>query len=160
MELEAGFEQKLEEAMMDEVEQQLVGEEANLIYEFVELVHARLRSYGERHGYDVESTIDSLGQPQVDRSGGQITVTIGWESPQMGRWEFGTSDHTIRGDPLSFVWHDPPQWIREEFDQARGGGGRFASGYRVFLQEVDVSGLEESRAVRDGMNALRRVIAA
>ncbi|WP_193570589.1 hypothetical protein [Halorubellus sp. JP-L1] len=158
--LERGFEDDLREAVMDDVEATLVGEEANLVYEFVELVHARLRSYGERHGYDVESTIDSLGQPEVDRSEGRIEVTIGWESEQMARWEFGTSDHTVEGDPLSFVWHDPPQWVREEFDQARGGGGQFESGYRVFLQETEPSGIEESRAIRDALNGLRRVMQA
>jgi hypothetical protein len=78
----------------------------------------------------------------------------------MGRWEFGTSDHTVSGDPLSFVWEDPPQWVREEFDQARGSGGRFRSGWRVFLPETDVSGLEESRAIRDSLNGFRRLLRA
>jgi hypothetical protein len=155
--LEGGFEDDLREALLDDVEQKLVGQKASLVYEFVELVHTNLRAYAQRHGYDVESTIDSLGTPQVDRSAGKISVRVGWQSEQMSRWEFGTSDHTVSGDPLSFVWHNPPQWVREEFDQARSGG-QFASGYRVFLDEVEVSGLPESRAIRDALNGLRRVL--
>jgi hypothetical protein len=159
--LESGFETKLREAVLDEAESELVGRQANLVFEFVELVHARLRSYGRRHDYDVESTIDSLGTPQVERRDGRLTVTIGWQSPQMARWEFGTSDHTVDGNPvLSFVWADPPQWVREEFDQARDDSGQFRSGWRVFFAEVEVSGLPESRAIRDAINGLRRVLEA
>ena len=47
---------------------------------------------------------------------------------------------------------------REEFDQARTSGGQFQSGWRVFLPDVDVSGLPESRAIRDALNALRRLL--
>lgn len=153
------FEDQLEEAVLDEAEHELVGQEASLVYEFVELVHTNLRAYGQRHGYDVEGTIDSLGQPEVDRSAGTISVTIGWESEQMARWEFGVSPHTIEGNPvLSFVWEDPPAWIREEFDQARSASGEFTSGWRVFLPEVDHPGIPESRAIRDALNGLRRVM--
>jgi hypothetical protein len=157
--LDSDFEDALREAVLDDAQATLVGEQANLIFEFVELVHTRLRAYGERHGYDVESTIDSLGQPQVDRGRETLTVTVGWQSPQMARWEFGTSDHTVDGNPvLSFVWEDPPQWVREEFNQARDESGQFRSGWRVFFPEVEVSGLPESRAIRDAINALRRVL--
>ncbi|MFC7175261.1 hypothetical protein ACFQL0_21375 [Haloplanus litoreus] len=61
--LESSFEAKLRKAMLDEAEHALVGRQANLVFEFVELVHTRLRAYGERHGYDVESTIDSRRAP-------------------------------------------------------------------------------------------------
>jgi hypothetical protein len=156
--VESGFVEKAREDALDTIEREFVGKQANLIYEFVELVHTRLEAYAQRHGYDVASTIDSVQQPEVSRSGDQITVTVGWASEQMQRWEFGTSDHTVKGDPLVFVWHDPPQWVREEFDQARGVGGQFATGYQVFLPETNVAGLPESRAIRDSMHAIRRVI--
>ena len=158
--LESGFEDDLRKSAMDDVESKLVGQQASLIYEFVELVHTNLRSYAQRHGYDVESTIDSLGQPEVNRSDGRIEVRVGWKSEQMARWEFGTSDHKVEGDPLSFVWYDPPQWVREEFDQARSSDGQFAQGWRVFLQETEPSGLPESRAIRDALNGFRRVLQA
>lgn len=157
--LESGFEDKLQKALLDEIEQKFIGEEANLAYQFVELVHTRLRAYAERNGYDVEGTIESLQAPELTRSGNRVTVRVGWADEQMARWEFGVSEHTIDGDPvLSFVWQDPPQWVREEFDQARGGGGQFASGWHVFLPEVDHPGIPESRAIRDSLHALRRVM--
>ena len=159
MQLDSSFEADLQEAMLDDVEQTLVGEQANLIYEFVELVHTRLRAYGDRHGYDVESTIDSFGQPEVSRSGGVLTIRVGWESEQMARWEFGVSPHTIDGNPiLSFVWEDPPQWVREEFDQARSSSGEFRSGWRVFFPEVEHPGIPESRAIRDSLRAFVEVL--
>jgi len=157
--LDRNFEADLREAALDEVEAQLVGEEANLVFEFVELVHAELRAYGRRHGYDVESTIDSLGRLQVDRSGGTISVTIGWESEQMSRWEFGVSPHRIDGDPiLSFIWESPPAWVKEEFDQGRSSEGQFVSGWRVFFGSVDHPGIPASRAIRDSLEGLRRIL--
>lgn len=159
MRLESGFERELQEAVLDDVEVKLVGEQAGLVYQFVELVHTRLRAYAQRNGYDVEGTIDSLGLPEVDRGDDTVAVTVGWESDQMARWEFGVSPHTIDGNPiLSFVWSDPPQWVREEFDQARGSGGEYQSGWRVFLPEVDHPGIPESRAIRDSLIALRQVV--
>jgi hypothetical protein len=164
--LNSGFEGDLEEALLDDAETRLVGEFDNLVARLIEIIHTELRAYADRHGYDVESTIASLATPEVTRSGGRIEVLVGWESEQMARWEFGTSAHTIDGNPiLSFVWtddnkrgDDPPQWVREEFDQARDSEGQFRSGWRVFLPEVTVDGLPESRAIRDGIRAFRQVI--
>lgn len=159
VELDRGFEDDAAEAIMDDVEAKLIGDQANLVFEFVELVHANLRTYGRRNGYDVESTIDTLGTPEVDRSDGTIAVVVGWESEQMSRWEFGVSRHTIDGNPiLSFVWEDPPDWVRQEFDQARAEGGEFRSGWRVFFPEVLHPGIPESRAIRDSIHGLRRVM--
>jgi len=170
MQLEPAFEDKLQSALLNDVEQRLVGEFDNVIAGFIEAVHRNLRDYASRHGYDIESTIESLGQPEVTVTDNSVEVVVGWESEQMARWEFGTRDHTIRAtnaDVLSFVWvaddkrgADPPQWVREEFDQARDPEGQFRSGWRVFLPEVEVQGLPESRAIRDGLNALRRVLEA
>lgn len=160
--LEASFERDLQEAMLDEVESEFIGQRANLAYQFVELVHTNLRAYAQRNGYDISVTIDSLGTPAVERTDDGLTITVGWESDQMARWEFGTSDHTVDGNPvLSFVWearHDPPDWVREEFDQARASSGEFRSGWRVFLPSVEVDGIPESRAIRDALNALRRLL--
>jgi len=157
--LDNSFKRDLREAALDETEAQLVGQEANLLFEFVELVHTRLRAYGRRHGYDVESTIKSLGQPEVRRTGDSLTVTVGWEAEQMARWEFGVSPHTIDGNPiLSFVWENPPDWVKQEFDQARSAGGEFASGWRVFFPSVEHPGIPESRAIRDSLRAFNEVL--
>lgn len=154
-EFESTFETALETALTEEAEQELVGQQDSVLHEFVQAVHDRLREFGRRHDYDVEPAIDSLVGPEVDRSGGSLTVTVGWADEQMARWEFGTEPHTIRGDPLAFVWEDPPGWVREEFDQARSSGGQFRSGWKVFLPEVDHPGTAESRAIRDSLNELR-----
>lgn len=157
--LEASFEADLREAVLEEAEATLIGEEANLVFEFVELVHTALRAYGERHGYDVEGTIDSLGTPVVDRSAGRITVTVGWESEQMDRWEFGVSPHTIDGNPiLSFIWAEPPEWVKDEFKQGRSASGEFVSGWRVYFESVEHPGMPASRAIRDSLEALRQVL--
>jgi len=157
--LDRDFEADLREAALDEVETKLIGEEANLVFEFVELVHSRLRSYGNRHGYDVESTIDSLGTPQVDRERGRIAVTVGWEADQMARWEFGVSPHRIDGNPiLSFIWESPPEWVKGEFTQGRSTSGEFVSGWRVYFDHVDHPGMPASRAIRDSLEGLRQVI--
>jgi len=157
MNLDSNFEDELREAVMDDVEARV----EELVENFVEVAHANLRAYGQRHGYAVEGAIDSVSDVQVDRSDGRVTVRVGWSDEQMGRWEFGVSPHRIDGDPiLSFVWEDPPNWVREEFDQARGAGGEFASGWRVYFDSVDHPGIPESRAIRDAMNGLRRVLRA
>jgi hypothetical protein len=70
-------------------------------------------------------------------------------------FETGTADHEIEAtnaDVLSFVWerrHDPPQWVRDEYE-------REGDGWRVFLPEVEVTGLPEGRFIRDSLNAFRR----
>ena len=157
--LDSGFESDLREALLDEAEVKLVGEQANLVFQFVELVHTRLRAYGQRNGYDVEPAIESLAQPTLDRSADRVRVSVGWDDEQMARWEFGVSGHTIDGNPiLSFVWENPPEWVRQEFDQARGPGGQFASGWRVFFDSVDHPGIPESRVIRDSLHALREVL--
>lgn len=150
MELERGFEDDLREAVMDDVERKLVGEQENAIHQFVETVHENLRSYGQRHGYNVESTIESLGQVETERTENSIEVTVGWESEQMARWEFGTSDHTVDGDPLLVFEFDASEY--PYLDEMFPGG-------TAFLPETNPSGIPEARAIRDAMNTLRRRLA-
>jgi hypothetical protein len=155
--LDRSFEDDLREAALDAAERELIGRQDNVVFGFIERVHGRLEAYGRAYDYNVQPIIDSLGEVEIDRSGDRIAIRIGWEHEAIRYFEFGTSDHTIEGNPiLSFVWEDPPQWVREEFDQARGSGGRFESGWRVFLPEVEVSGIPEARAIRDTLNWLRR----
>ena len=151
------FESDARAALMDGIESEL----ERLMQNFVDVVHNNLQSYARTHGYDVESTIGSVTDVQVDRSSGTVTAKVGWQHPQMSRWEFGTDAHTITptsADVLSFVWENPPQWVREEFDQARSSGKQYASGWRVFLPKTEGDGLPESRAIRDAMNGLRRLL--
>jgi len=163
MHLEKSFEGDLQTALMNDAEKTM----ANLMDNFVELVHTRLRSYGQRHGYDVAPTIASASRVRVDQQSGTITAHVGWADDQMTRWEFGVDPFTMpareprTADVLSFVWEDPPQWVREEFDRARSTEGQFVSGWWVFLPEVDETehpGIPESRAIRNSWNGLRRVL--
>jgi hypothetical protein len=153
MELDSSFEADLQEALLDDAEQKLVGERNNVVFQAIERVHERLREYAREFDYRVESVIDSLAPVDVQRSNGQLTIRFGWQHEAFPYFEYGTSEHTIEGDPvLSFVWeerHDPPNWVRDEFEQE-------GDGYRVFLPEVEVAGVKETRAIRSALDWLRR----
>lgn len=160
-ELESGFEGDLRDHLLDNAESELVGQQNNLIFRFIQVVHSNLRSYGRRNGYDVEGSTESVEISSVDRGTASVSVTVTWTDPQMGRWEFGIDEHTIRAqeaDTLAFVWQDPPGWVREEFDQARGSGGQFQSGWMVFFESVEHPGIPESRAIREALNGLRTLL--
>jgi hypothetical protein len=137
-----GFETKLRGAILDKVE----ADAERLARYVIELVHDNLRDYADRHDYDVESTIESVDW-SVERSGDGVTITIGWRDRQMLRWEFGTSDHTVPGDPVLVFPFDGDEYpyLAEMFDEGI-----------AYLPDADVTGLAESRAIRDAMNQLRR----
>ena len=151
--LDSSFEADLQAALLDEAETALVGEADNLIAQAISRVHGRLDRYAREFDYNVDPLKQSLEPVDVQRSGRQLTIRFGWSHEAFPYLEFGTPDHTIEGSPvLSFVWeerHNPPDWVREEFDEE-------GAGYRVFLPEVEVAGIEETRAVRDALNWLRR----
>ena len=108
--------------------------------------HEILRQYGQRNDYDVEPIIEA-GETAVIRRGDRVVVRFGWPEPAI-YFERGTADGVTReGDPLSFVWEDPPQWVREEFEPE-------GDGWRVFLPETTPSGLPEARFIRDTLNWL------
>ncbi|ELY96761.1 hypothetical protein C482_15341 [Natrialba chahannaoensis JCM 10990] len=149
-ELENSFEADLREALLDDVEQRA---REKIAPEVQEYAHDVLEQYGQRHEYNV-STLIEAGQTRVERREGRVFVRWGWPEPAI-YFERGTADHVVQtrnADVLSFVWeerHDPPQWVREEFD-------REGDGWRVFLPETNVDGLPESRFIRDSLNYVRR----
>lgn len=153
MELDSSFEQNLKTAVLDEAEHEFVGRRNNLVFQSIQRAHEILRGYGQEFDYNVEPIINSFGGVEVDRSDDRLTIRWGWQHEASVYLEYGTSDHTVEGNPvLSFVWerrHDPPDWVAREFE-AEGDG------YRVFLPEVEVAGVEETRFVRDSLNWLRR----
>ena len=145
--LERGFEDNLQDALLDAAEHELVGKRDNLVFQAIQQSHEALRDYADQYP-GIESIIESLGEVDVDRTESGITVHYGWEHPAAPYFAFGTSEHTIDGDPvLSFVWEDPPEWVQEEFEQE-------GDGYRVFFDSVDVSGIDETRFVRVGLRWL------
>ncbi|WP_134672596.1 hypothetical protein [Halorussus marinus] len=149
MELDSSFESDLREAVLNDVHDTLIGTDG--LAEGVQThAHGLLRAYGQRHDYDVGTLIDA-GTLEVDRQPGRVVARWGWPEPAI-YFERGTVDHEVHAksaDVLSFVWTDPPQWVREEFEPE-------GDGYRVFLPEVEVEGLPESRFIRDTLHWLRR----
>ena len=147
MNLDSDFERKLQSAVLDDIEQRA---REQIAPEVQHHAHEILRSYGQRHDYDVGTIIDA-GETAVERTGRAVRIRWGWPEPAI-YFERGTVDHRIEAtnaDVLSFIWEDPPQWVREEFEPE-------GDGYRVYLPETNVSGLPESRFIRDTLNWLRR----
>jgi hypothetical protein len=154
MNLTSSFEPDLQEAVLDQAEHELIGKQDNLVHQFVQRAHDRLREYGDRYDYNVEPIIESFEIDEIDRSDSRLTIRLGWTHEASVFMELGTSDHTVEGDPvLSFVWsrEDAPAWVAQEFEPE-------GDGYRVFLPETEPSGLPESRFVRDALNWLRREV--
>ncbi|WP_135806210.1 hypothetical protein [Halorussus marinus] len=147
MNLDSSFEDDLREAVLDEAEHELIGQSDNLVHQFVQDVHDQLRAYGSQYDYNVEPIIESLGEPQVDRSENSLSIRVGWEHEASVYFEFGTSDHTVEGDPLLVFEFDPAEYpyLAEMFPDGT-----------AFLPQTHPSGLPESRAVRDALNELRR----
>ncbi|WP_434521287.1 hypothetical protein [Halorubrum sp. AS12] len=110
--------------------------------------HDILRQYGQEHDYDVKPIIEA-GETAVIRRGDRVVVRFGWPEPAI-YFERGTVEHVVEAknaDVLSFIWEDPPEWVREEFEPE-------GDGYRVYLPKVEVAGLPESRFIRDTLNWL------
>lgn len=155
--LEPGFETKARIAFKEEIEQTLYNEPGNLAHWFTQRVAERFRAYGSRFDIDVGPIIESMEVVEAERTLNGARIRVEWKHRASGIFEMGATPHRIRGNPvLSFVWTNPPQWVREEFDQARSGGGQFQSGWRVFLPEVQHPGVPEARAIRDTLLELRR----
>jgi hypothetical protein len=145
--LDDGFEDAAREAILDEAEQHARAEIAPAVQEHA---HDILEAYGREHDYDVQTIIDAA-ETRVERRKGRVVVRWGWPEPAIF-FERGTVDHIVEADQadvLSFIWEDPPQWVREQYE-------REGDGWRVFLPKVEVSGLPESRFIRDTLNWLRR----
>ena len=119
------------------------------IEQAIEQSHEILRQYGSANDYNVESIIDSLQVPEVERTANGFRVRWGWDHPAAPIWEWGASEYTIDGNPvLSFVWENPPAWVRDEFE-AEGDG------YRVFFGSVEHPGFPEARFARAVLDFLR-----
>lgn len=152
MRLEQSFEAGLREALLEDVERAAASERDNLVFQAIQEGHEHLRAWGQERDYDVEPIIESLGAPEVERSGNSVTVRWEYDHPAVEYFEFGTSDHVVDGDPvLSFVWSadEAPRWVKKEFE-------REGDGYRVFFGSVEVSGIAETRFIRHSLVWLRR----
>lgn len=154
MELDSSFEDDLREALLDDMEQTARDE---IGPELKRRVTDLLEDYGSRHDYDVRAIVDAM-RVSVDRTAEAVEIRLELPDPAL-LFERGTVDHEVRAksaDVLSFIWerrHDPPQWVRDEFEQE-------GDGWRVFLPKVEVSGLPEGRFIRDALHQIRRRLEA
>ena len=150
MELDSGFEDDLREALLDDVEQRV---ENDIAPDLESQLRDRIQAYGNRHDYDVQALLAGL-EVEVARTVAGVRAIARLPDPAI-LFERGTVDHEVHArnaDVLSFIWekrHDPPEWVREEYE-------REGDGWRVFLPSVEVSGLPEGRFIRDTLNAIRR----
>jgi len=143
------------EELRDDVREQLVGRERNLIARTIAEAADNLRNAAAENEWDIENVLSSV-QVETFERGDELAVRIDYDHPAAEFFEYGTSAHTIEGNPvLSFVWeqrHDPPEWVRENFNEDTSEGGR--PGFRVFFASVDVAGLPETRFLRSALDFL------
>ena len=137
------------EQYLDSVYDTLVGAEGNLVFQSVQEAHDQLEQYGTEHDYSTESIIDSFDGVEADRTSERITASWSWEHEAAEYFEFGTSDHTVEGDPLLVFEFDAEAYpyLDEMFPDGT-----------AFLPQVEVSGLPEARWVRDSLTWFRREV--
>jgi hypothetical protein len=147
--LDGSFEGDLAEAVGESIER----EADDIADDLRDAIQSYLQDYGQRHDYDVRALVAAV-ETEVVREGETVRIVARLPDPAL-LFERGTVAHTVEAqsaDVLSFIWtreHDPPQWVREEFD-------READGWRVFLPSVRVEGLPEGRFIRDALHQIRR----
>jgi len=137
------------DALLDSMEEALVGAQNNLIFQSVQTAHRQLDRYGTANDYTVQPIIDSFDGVDYRRGRASITAEWYWTHEAAKYMEFGTSDHTIEGQPLLVFEFDAQEY--PYLDEMFPGG-------TAFLQEVSVSGLPESRFVRKSLQSLRREV--
>ena len=139
MELESGFETKLREALLADAERQLRDEYGPLLKR---TARENFEAYATRNDYDIDFIWEEAEGPTITRRRNAVTLRIEW--PELtALFEFGVDPHTIEGNPLlHFYWEAKDQWIKtESVDWGSETGG-----------------IDESRAIRDAMNELRRLL--
>ncbi len=146
------FEDDARAAFVDVAEQRVQDEFLPLLDQHIT---ERLEMYGSRNDYNVDVLIDAM-RTTTERTDRGVEAVVHLPHPSL-LFETGTVAHAIEArnaDVLSFVWerrHDPPQWVREEFEPEDDG-------WRVFLPRVEVRGLPEGRFVRDALHDIRRLL--
>lgn len=132
-----GFEEAAEQAILEEYEAHLREEIGPALKR---IARENFEAYASRHGYDI-GFIWEEAELTVERSGDTLYLRIDW--PELtALFEFGVEPHTITGDPLHFYWEAKDQWITT--DEVNWGS--------------ETGGIPESRAVRDALNEIRRVM--
>ena len=146
VELESAFEQQLQSAKLDTVEARF---RESLLPAAVNVSHGILRSFGNRHGYNVDPVIESLAEPQIHRSSNRVEAHWGWDHTAAPFFNTGTTfTNPIQGNPiLAFEWPDAPPEVREDFADT------FPT---VFFPQTEPTGLPGSGFVEAGLHWLMR----
>lgn len=144
----------LESEVIRQLGETLSGQDG-LAFQAIEKSHARLRDFADQ--YDVEPIIDSLVVPRggvaFDPDAREIDLRWEWRHPAADFFNYGTSTHTIQGQPiLSFIWEDAPDEVAAMFPHTERQNGD----PRVFFSDVTVEGIEETRFVDRGVEWLQR----
>lgn len=137
------------QALLDGIENTLVGSQGNLVFQAVQRAHRQLSRYGNSNDYDTDPIEESFTGVDYSRDRTSIHAEWFWEHEAAGFMEFGTSDHTIQGQPLLVFGFDSGQYP---------GLAEIFPNETAFLQEVEVSGLPDSRFVRESLAELRREV--
>ncbi|WP_254766506.1 hypothetical protein [Salinilacihabitans rarus] len=137
--LESDFESKLEQALLDDVEQRLRDEIGPALEQ---AARENWQAYAARNDYDIDHVWEEVEGPFVERDGDSVSLRIEWPGLS-ALFEFGVSPHTIEGNPLlHFYWEEADQWITT--DEVNWGS--------------ETGGIPESRAIRNALNDLRREV--
>jgi len=140
MELD-GFTDGAREAFLDDIERTFREEIGPQLKQVAE---ENWKAYASRNGYDIDHVWQDASEPIIERDGDSVSVRIEWPG-LTALFEFGVGPHTIEGNPLlHFYYERIDQWITTE--SVNWGS--------------ETGGINESRAIRDAMNSLRRVLSA
>lgn len=141
MELSNSFEDDLREALLDDIEQTLQDE---LGPQLIKIAQENWMGYASEQGYDIDHIWEDVEGPIIERDAESVRVRIEW--PELtALFEHGVSPHTINGNPvLRFYYERIDQWVTVE--SVEWGG--------------ETGGIPESRAIRDALHDLRRVMSS
>ncbi|UHQ96467.1 hypothetical protein [Natrinema halophilum] len=133
--LESGFTSKLEQAVLDDVEQKA---RDDIGPRLIEVAKENWQAYASRHDYDIDHIWEDVEGPIVERDGDSVSIRIEWPG-LTALFEWGVDPHTIEGNPmLHFYWEEIGQWVKTE--SVNWGS--------------ETGGIPESRAIRDALDQL------
>ena len=146
MTLDDAFEQKLKEALLDDVERTL---RHRIGPQLLEAARENWIEYANRNDYDIDHIWEDVEGPVVERTGDNVQLRLEWPG-LTALFECGVSPHTIEGNPLlSFHWAAPPEGTRPP------GAPEHVTAESVNWGSV-TGGIPASRSIRNALDDVRR----